>query len=63
MKALAVERSHTLRITSHGEKDHEYRFFAVGDLANVDILITTALIPEFTEVLKDKPGQINIKKD
>jgi hypothetical protein len=31
-------------------------FLAVGDLADVDILITTAPIPEFTKVLKDKPG-------
>jgi hypothetical protein len=29
---------------------------AVGDLADVDILITTTLIPEFTKVLKDKLG-------
>ena len=38
-------------------------FLAVGDLADVYILITTTLIPEFTKVLKDKPGQIKIKKD
>jgi DeoR/GlpR family transcriptional regulator of sugar metabolism len=32
------------------------RFLAVGDLADVDILITTTPIPEFTKSLKDKPG-------
>jgi hypothetical protein len=63
MKALAVERPHTPSIKPHGEKDHESEFFAVRDLADVDILITTALIPEFTKVLKDKLGQIKIKKD
>jgi hypothetical protein len=38
-------------------------FFVVRDLADVDILITTASIPDFTKLLKDKLGQINIKKD
>ena len=37
-------------------------FFVVGDLADVDILITTTPIPEFTKVLKDILGQIKIKK-
>jgi DeoR/GlpR family transcriptional regulator of sugar metabolism len=63
MEALAVERPHTPSIKPHGEKAHESGFFSVGDLADVDILITTAPIPEFTKVLKDKPGQIKIKKD
>ena len=63
MEALAVERPHTPSIKPHGEKAHESRFFAVRDLADVDILITTALIPKFTKVLKDKLSQINIKKD
>ena len=39
------------------------RFLVVGDFADVDILITIASIPEFTKVLKDKSGQIKIKKD
>jgi hypothetical protein len=55
MEALAVERPHTPSIKPHGEKAHESWILAVGDLANVDILITTAPIPEFTKVLKDKP--------
>jgi DeoR/GlpR family transcriptional regulator of sugar metabolism len=63
MEALAVERLHTLSINPHGEKSHESGFFAIGDLADVDILITTTPIPKFTKVLKDKPGQIKIKKD
>ena len=63
MEALAVERSHTPSIKPHGEKFHESMFFVVGDLDGVDILITTAPIPKFTKVLKDKPGQIKIKKD
>ena len=56
MEALVVERPHTPSIKPHGEKSHESRFFSVGDLADVDILITTSLIPEFTKVLKDKLG-------
>ena len=56
MEALAVERPHTPSIKPHGEKYHESRSFAVEDLAYVDILITTAPIPEFTKVLKDKSG-------
>jgi hypothetical protein len=63
MEALAVERPHTPSIKPHGEKSHEFGFLAIGDLADVDILITTTPIPEFTKVLKDKSGQINIKKD
>jgi hypothetical protein len=31
-------------------------FLAIRDLTDVDILITTAPIPEFTKVLKDKTG-------
>jgi hypothetical protein len=56
MEALAVERPHTPSIKPHGEKAHESGFFSIGDLADADILITTAPIPEFTKVLKDKPG-------
>jgi hypothetical protein len=56
MEALAVERPHTPIIKPHGEETHESRFFVVGDLADTDILITTASIPEFTKVLKDNPG-------
>jgi DeoR/GlpR family transcriptional regulator of sugar metabolism len=63
MEALAVEQPHTPSIKPHGEKAHESGFFAVGDLADVDILITTTPIPEFTKVLKDKSSQIKIKKD
>jgi hypothetical protein len=63
MEALPVEQLHTPSIKPHGEKDHESGFFSVGDLDDVDILTTIALILEFTKVLKDKPGQINIKKD
>jgi hypothetical protein len=63
MEALVVERPHTPRIKPHGEKSYESEFFAIEDLANVDILITTAPILEFTKVLKDKSGQIKIKKD
>jgi hypothetical protein len=63
MEALAVERPPTLSIKPHGEKAHEFGFFSVGDLADIDILITTTPILEFTKVLKDKPGQIKIKKD
>jgi hypothetical protein len=63
MEALAVERTHTPSIKPHEEKSHESRIFSVGDLADVDILITTTPILEFTKVLKDKPGKIKIKKD
>jgi len=63
MEALVVERPHTPSIKPHGEKYHKSGFFSIGDLSDVDILITTAPIPEFTKVLKDKPGQIKIKKD
>jgi hypothetical protein len=31
-------------------------FLVVGDLADVDILLTIAAILEFTKLLKDKPG-------
>ena len=63
MEALAVERPHTPSIKPHGEKAHKSGFFSIGDLADVDILINTTPIPEFTKVLKDKSGQIKIKKD
>jgi DeoR/GlpR family transcriptional regulator of sugar metabolism len=63
VEALAVERPHTSSIKPHGEKSHESGFFVIGDLADVDILITIDPIPEFTKVLKDKPGQIKINKD
>jgi DeoR/GlpR family transcriptional regulator of sugar metabolism len=63
MEALAVEQQHTSSINPNGEKAHESGFFSIGDLADVDILITTTPIPEFTKVLKDKLGQIKIKKD
>jgi hypothetical protein len=51
MEALVVERPHTLSIKTHGGKAHEFGFFVVGDLADVDILITTTSIPELTKVL------------
>jgi hypothetical protein len=60
MEALIVERSNTPNIKPHGEKTHESRFFIIRDLADVDILITTTPIPEFTKVLKDKSGQIKV---
>jgi hypothetical protein len=63
MEELAVERLHTSSIKPHGEKSHESGLFAVEDLADVDILITTAPILEFIKILKDKLGQIKIKKD
>ena len=56
MEALVVEQPHTSSIKPHGEKAHDSGFFAIGDLADVDILITTTPIPEFTKVLKHKPG-------
>jgi hypothetical protein len=56
MEALAVERPHTPSIKPHREKDHESGFFVVGDLVDANILITTVSIPEFTKLLKDKPG-------
>jgi hypothetical protein len=31
-------------------------FLVIGDLDDIGILITIALIPEFTKVLKDKLG-------
>jgi hypothetical protein len=63
MEALAVERPHTPSIKPHGEKTHESGSFSIRDLVDVDILITTTSIPKFTKVLKDKQGQIKIKKD
>jgi hypothetical protein len=45
------------RALSHMEKNlTSPGFLAIRDLADVDILITTTLIPEFTKVLKDKLG-------
>jgi hypothetical protein len=63
MEALAVERPHTPIIKPHGERAHKSGFFSIEDLANVDILINTTSVPEFMKVLKDKLGQIKIKKD
>ena len=63
MEALAVERPHTPSIKPRGERAHEFGFFSIEDLFDIDILITIAPIPEFTKVLKDKSGQIKIKKD